>query len=80
MMHLNPTTIWYLDADNDGYYTGSGMMQCASPGAGYRYSGILGGGDCNDGQTRTSIPALRRVCNGVDDDCNGTADDGITSM
>ncbi|HRF42376.1 MAG TPA: choice-of-anchor Q domain-containing protein, partial [Saprospiraceae bacterium] len=45
---INPNTLWYLDADNDGYYTGTGVTQCASPGAGYRYTGILGGGDCND--------------------------------
>ena len=73
---LHPNTIWHLDADNDGYYTGSGMTQCASPGAGYRYSGILGGGDCNDGNSDIH-PGAAEVCNGVDDDCNGTADDGI---
>jgi hypothetical protein len=44
----NPATIWYLDADEDGYYTGQGIAQCASPGAGYRFDGILGGDDCDD--------------------------------
>jgi hypothetical protein len=74
---INPNTIWYLDADNDNYYTGTGMTQCASPGAGYRYTGLLGGGDCNDGNSAIN-PGATEVCNGIDDDCDGTADDGIT--
>jgi len=40
--------VWYLDADNDNYYTGSSVTQCVSPGAGYRSSGLLGGNDCDD--------------------------------
>ncbi len=39
---------WYLDADNDGYYTGSPVSSVSSPGAGYRSSGLLGGNDCDD--------------------------------
>ena len=39
---------WYLDADNDGYYVGSGITSCLSPGAGYRNTGLLGGDDCDD--------------------------------
>jgi hypothetical protein len=46
---INPTTVWYLDADNDGYYTGSGITQCASPGAGYKSTWLNSGGDCDDG-------------------------------
>ncbi len=45
---VNPTAVWYLDADNDGYYTGSGVTSCTSPGAGYKYTGLSGGNDCND--------------------------------
>jgi regulation of enolase protein 1 (concanavalin A-like superfamily) len=74
--HLNPNTIWYLDADNDGYYTGSGMTQCASPGAGYRYSGILGGGDCNDGNAAIN-PAATEICDGIDNNCDGSIDEGV---
>lgn len=40
--------LWYLDADNDGYYTGSPVSSVSSPGAGYRSSGLLGGNDCDD--------------------------------
>ncbi|WP_367391080.1 HYR domain-containing protein [Lewinella sp. LCG006] len=45
---VSASTIWYLDADNDGYYTGNGIMQCTSPGPGYRYEGLSGDDDCND--------------------------------
>lgn len=45
---VNPTTLWYLDADNDNYYTGSGVAQCSSPGAGYRRTGLTAGNDCDD--------------------------------
>jgi hypothetical protein len=48
---INPATEWYFDADNDGYYTSlqiGARVQCESPGAGWRNTGILGGGDCND--------------------------------
>jgi hypothetical protein len=45
---INPITVWYLDADGDGYYVGSGITQCASPGMGYRYEGLIAGNDCDD--------------------------------
>jgi len=45
---INPETVWYLDADNDGYYTGSGVTTCQVFLSGYKKSGLLGGGDCND--------------------------------
>ncbi|MGE5106342.1 MAG: hypothetical protein ACM3H8_02265, partial [Sphingobacteriales bacterium] len=32
---LNPGIVYVLDKDNDGYYTGSPIAQCGSPGAGY---------------------------------------------
>lgn len=40
--------LWYLDSDNDGWYTGTGVSACSAPAPGYRTSGILGGDDCND--------------------------------
>ncbi|HRD82742.1 MAG TPA: putative metal-binding motif-containing protein, partial [Saprospiraceae bacterium] len=74
---LNPNTVWYLDADNDNYYTGSGVTQCASPGAGYRYTGLTAGGDCNDNNAAIN-PAASEVCDGIDNDCNGMIDDGLS--
>ncbi|MEZ4988689.1 MAG: MopE-related protein [Saprospiraceae bacterium] len=76
---LNPNTVWYLDADNDGYTTGSGVTQCASPSTGYRYTGILGSGDCNDGDAAIH-PGAAEVCNDIDDNCNSLIDDGVTCI
>jgi hypothetical protein len=73
---LNPNTIWYLDADGDGYYTGASMTQCTSPGAGYRYTGLTAGGDCNDGSAAIN-PAATEVCDGIDNDCDGSIDEGV---
>jgi hypothetical protein len=44
---VNPMPTWYLDADNDGYYIGTPITQCASPGAGYNTTATIAG-DCND--------------------------------
>ncbi len=74
---INPNTVWYLDADNDGFYTGSGVTQCNSPGLNYRRSGLTGGGDCNDADPAIN-PGAMEICNGMDDNCNGTADEGLT--
>jgi hypothetical protein len=72
---INSNTVWYLDADNDGYYTGSGEISCTSPGANYKYTGLTAGGDCDD--TRASVhPGAVEVCaNGIDDNCNGQVDE-----
>ena len=75
---INPNTIWYLDADNDNYYTGTGVTQCASPGAGYKMSGLLGGSDCNDNNVSIH-PGATEICNSVDDDCDGQIDEGLTT-
>ena len=73
---INPNTIWYLDADNDNYYTGSGVTQCTSPGAGYKMSGLTGGGDCNDNNMNVH-PGATEICNNMDDDCDGQTDEGV---
>ena len=64
---------YYYDADGDGYGGGTVVYDCQSPGADY----VLLGGDCNDGDM-TINPGAAEICNGIDDDCDGTADDGLT--
>ncbi len=77
---INPTTVWYLDLDNDNYYTGSGITQCASPpGFGYKYAGLLGGGDCND-FTNLVYPGAPELCDFLDNDCDGMQDEGVTTL
>lgn len=46
---IKPNTVWYKDADNDGYSDGATITQCPQPG-GYKLSGNLTAisGDCRD--------------------------------
>ncbi|NUP97771.1 MAG: putative metal-binding motif-containing protein [Planctomycetaceae bacterium] len=63
----------YLDGDLDGYGSPTGaQLQCLPPPAGW----LLRAGDCDD--TRASVnPAGIESCNGLDDDCDGTVDEGF---
>jgi len=64
--------IYYADVDGDGYGAGAGSNYCTDPGAGYSLSST----DCNDGNSAIN-PGATEVCNGIDDDCDGTPDDGL---
>ena len=46
---INPNTLWYKDADNDGYSDGTKLTQCLQP-SGYKLAVNLTAisGDCND--------------------------------
>lgn len=58
------------DDDGDGFgASGTEAMLCG-PGR------VDAGGDCNDGDALTN-PAGTEVCNTLDDDCDGTPDDGV---
>ncbi len=65
---------WYLDADSDGYGgSDTSTVACNAP-SGYEstYS------DCDDGDASVH-PAARESCNGTDDDCDGSTDEGVTT-
>lgn len=68
---------WYQDEDNDGYSNGATMLSCDRP-VGYKPVDelIALSGDCND-QNATINPAVTEICNGEDDNCNGTVDEGL---
>ncbi len=67
---------WYLNADGDNYYA-STQSACTSPGAGYTSTLPSGGaGDCNDANAAIN-PGATEVCNGVDDDCDASIDEGF---
>ncbi len=63
-------TSWYVDADADGY-GGAGISQraCTQP-AGH----VDDASDCDDGDAAIN-PGATELCNGVDDDCDGLADE-----
>ena len=69
-----PLTTYYSDADADGYGNPTLTVQsCTQPSA---Y--VLNNGDCNDSNASIN-PEANEVCNGLDDDCNGSIDPGLTS-
>ncbi|MFM9947176.1 MAG: MopE-related protein [Saprospiraceae bacterium] len=74
-----PGQVWYKDTDGDGYaQTGAATItQCARP-VGYKAASELASttGDCNDGNAGIK-PGIPEVCNGIDDNCNGSTDEGV---
>ncbi|MFT3772446.1 MAG: MopE-related protein [Minicystis sp.] len=66
------TSIFYADADNDGYGNpGSFVAACAQP-PGY----VAKAGDCDD-QKASINPNALEVCDGVDNNCDGQVDEGV---
>ena len=73
----NPA-VWYLDADNDGWYILTNTV-CASPGAGWTSSIPNGGvGDCDDNNSTIFPNAVEIFNDGIDQNCDGV--DGIVGI
>jgi hypothetical protein len=64
----------YEDADGDGFGAGSGFSSCDTPPP----HPVDNADDCDDGNAEIS-PASTETCNGIDDNCDGTADEGMGS-
>ncbi len=64
---------WYPDDDGDGFGSADPRAAITSecPGEGY----VDTNSDCNDADASVH-PDATEICNGVDDDCTGAADDG----
>ena len=63
---------YYVDADGDGYGAGAATFACTAPN-GY----VTTNTDCNN--TNAAVhPGATEVCNGIDDNCNGVAEEGLT--
>ena len=63
-------SVWYADDDADGYGGLNATMACEAP-----LGTVSSSDDCNDADA-TVFPGATEYCNGVDDDCDGTVDDG----
>jgi hypothetical protein len=62
---------WYYDGDRDGWGT-SARYDCQP----YSLWTSTSPGDCND-SNNAIYPGRPEVCNNVDDNCNGTLDEGV---
>ena len=62
---------WYTDADSDGYGDPlTGVDTCTAP-----PGRVADDTDCDDTEA-TAFPGHPEVCDGIDDDCDGTSDEG----
>ena len=72
-----PGQVWYKDTDGDNYAeTGAATItQCLRP-MGYKAASELTSttGDCNDNVAAIN-PAATEICDGLDNNCNGQADE-----
>ncbi len=67
---------FYKDADGDGYGSAaSGTATACAPPAGF----VSNNTDCNDGVAAIH-PGATEVCNDLDDNCNGTKDEGLGTL
>ncbi len=69
---LAEDAVWYLDDDNDGYGDGA-VFQIGPVDADFD-DYVTNAGDCND-EDDDVYPDRNEVCNGIDDDCDGTIDE-----
>ncbi len=63
------TSTWYADGDGDGYGDPDVTTAACTQPSGY----LADASDCDDGDAAIS-PAATEVCDGIDNDCDGTAD------
>jgi len=70
---LSALNTYYLDSDGDGYGVSSGSDLCANsvPG-GYSVDNT----DCNDSNA-SAYPGATEVCDSVDNNCDGSVDEGV---
>ncbi|MFM2244534.1 MAG: hypothetical protein RL071_608 [Pseudomonadota bacterium] len=65
---------FYADGDSDSWGNAAATRLACSAPAGF----VARAGDCDDARSATSPDGVE-ACNDLDDDCDGTPDDGITT-
>ncbi len=70
---VNPLQSFYADADGDGYGNPNVVVSNCNPPTGY----VTDNTDCNDNNAAV-FSASTETCNGLDDDCDGQVDEGLT--
>ncbi|MBA3647523.1 MAG: hypothetical protein H0W62_03065 [Chitinophagales bacterium] len=65
-------TSYYADADHDNYGNPSAITQSCTAPNGY----IINNTDCNDANASIH-PNAQETCNGLDDNCDGSVDEGV---
>jgi hypothetical protein len=65
---------WYADSDGDGYGNPLATSTACTAPAGY----VADDTDCDDSSSATH-PGAAEVCDGEDNDCDGTVDEGVTT-
>jgi len=68
------TNTYYRDNDNDGYGNASVTTQACSSPSGY----VTNNTDCNDNNANVN-PGATEICDGLDNNCNGATDEGVTN-
>lgn len=67
--------LYYLDNDGDGFGNPNISLSACSPPAGY----VTNNQDCNDSNALIK-PGVTEVCNLVDDNCNGSINEGLVFL
>ena len=66
---------YYIDTDADGFGAGIATNSCINLGAGYATNNT----DCNNNSAAIR-PSASEQCNGIDDNCNNSIDEGLTFL
>jgi|GEM_PF-1069251 hypothetical protein len=69
------TSMFYTDADGDGYGNASYAMEACEAPSGY----VTDGTDCDD-TNADAFPGNTEVCDSADNDCDGDVDEGVKSV
>ncbi|MEL6348332.1 MAG: putative metal-binding motif-containing protein, partial [Myxococcota bacterium] len=66
--------VWYADADGDGFGDPDSAFETCDPPPGY----VDSADDCDDTEDQ-SFPGGVEICDEIDNNCDGTVDEGVTT-